>query len=441
MRRILDFSEESAYVTVEPGVTQRQLYEFLRQRRSNLWLDATGSTPESSLIGNTMERGFGHTPYGDHFATSCAVQAVLADGNVVDTGFARFPNARSAPVYRWGIGPSIDGLFSQSNLGIVTRMTIWLMPAPECFQAYFFKVEEDSSLESAIDALRPLRLDGTIRSAAHIGNDYKVLSALMQYPWNETAGQTPLGPELMADFRRKMNFGAWNGSGGLYGTKAQVAEARRLLRAALKGKVAKLQFLDDRLLSVAARFAKPLAVFTGWDLSRTLELVKPVYGLMKGIPTDHPLASTYWRKRTPPPPNPDPDRDRCGLLWCAPTAPIRGRDARELAMIATQTLLGYNFEPMMSITLITERSLTCVITIAYDRELPGEDERAMICYRELLAKLWSAGFYSYRLGIQSMDEMSGDSGFNRLLTAVRGVLDPHGILAPGRYQGNQGASR
>jgi len=58
MNRILDFSEELAYVTVEPGVTQQQLYEFLRERGSKLWIDATGASPGCSLIGNTVERGF-----------------------------------------------------------------------------------------------------------------------------------------------------------------------------------------------------------------------------------------------------------------------------------------------------------------------------------------------------------------------------------------------
>jgi 4-cresol dehydrogenase (hydroxylating) len=434
MNRILDFSEELAYITVEPGVTQRQVIEFLRQNNSRLWIDATGSTPESSLIGNTMERGFGHTPYGDHFANSCALEVVLPDGDCAETGFSRFSNAKAGPVYRWGVGPTLDGLFSQSNLGIVTRMTVWLMPAPDYFQAFFFRCDDDSALESIIDALRPLRLNNTIRSASHIGNDYKVISSLQQYPWEETGGQTPLKPDLLKCLRERMNFGAWNGSGGLYGTKAQVAEARRLVKAALSGKVNKLQFLDDRLISIATRFAKPYKLVTNWDLSRTIELIKPVFGLMKGIPTDKPLASTYWRKRGTIPAQMDPDRDGCGLLWCAPVAPVIGGEVRAVTRIATETLLRHGFEPMISITLITERSVACVITIAYDRSIPGEDRKAIDCYRELLRSLWSAGYYSYRLGIQSMQEMSGDNGFNRLLQSLKQTLDPNDILSPGRYQ-------
>src|SRR5580704_1576384 len=265
MNRIVDFSETLAYVTVEPGVTQAQLFAFLEEQGSKLWMDATGASPQCSLIGNTVERGFGHTPYGDHFAHVCGLEVVLPTGDVVETGFARFPSAQAAPVYHWGVGPALDGLFSQSNYGIVTRMTVWLMPRPEYFQAYFFRCEETGSLKAAIDALRPLRLDGTIRSASHIANDYKVVAGLRQYPWLETGGATPLGGVVMAELRKELKIGAWNGSGALYGTKRQVAEARRLLRNALHGKAQRLQFLDDRKLRLASLFATPYRWISGWN--------------------------------------------------------------------------------------------------------------------------------------------------------------------------------
>ena len=434
MNRIVDFSEELAYVTVEPGVTQAQLFAFLKERGSRLWMDATGASPLCSMIGNTVERGFGHTPYGDHFAHSCGLEVVLPQGEVIETGFARFPSAKTAALHRWGVGPTLDGLFSQSNLGIVTRMTIWLMPAPEYFQAYYFRCETNEGLTALVDALRPLRLDGTIRSASHIANDYKVLAALQQYPWEATNGKTPLEPGLMAKFRHELKVGAWNGSGALYGTRAQVKEARRLLRRALAGKATKLQFLDDRLLRLASRFAKPYQFFSGWNLERMLAVLQPVYGLMQGVPTDHPLFSTYWRKRTPPPAAMDPDRDLCGLLWCSPVAPNEGRSAQELTGMATELVLRHGFEPQISITVLSDRTISCIISLGYDREVEGEDERAKVCYHELLDSLARHGYYSYRLSIGSMNRMGDEnSEYVGFLQNMKSLLDPGGILAPGRY--------
>ncbi|HEY4361364.1 MAG TPA: FAD-binding oxidoreductase [Bryobacteraceae bacterium] len=440
MNRIVDFHEELGYVTLEPGVTQKQLIEFLRLRKSRLWMDGTGSSPECSLIGNTLERGFGHTPYGDHFGNVCGFEVVLGNGEVLETGGARFPHSASAPVYRWGLGPSLDGLFAQSNLGVVTRMTFWLMPAPEYFQAFFFRCDREDALPGIIDSLRRLRMGGTLRSAMHIANDYKVLGGLQQYPWKETNEATPLQPEQMRAFRQRLNFGAWNGSGGLYGTRAQVAEARRLLRRELSDKVNRLQFLDDRRLALASRFSGLFSLVSRWDLSRALELVRPVYGLMKGEPTSQPLASTYWRKRTRPPSTMDPDRDGCGLLWCAPVAPAEGGHAKALATLASEILLRHGFEPMLSITLITDRALICVVSITYDRDTPGEDQRALFCYDELQDQLARKNYVPYRLGIQSMRQMDARGSYGKFLGAIKSAADPAGILSPGRYDSTQGES-
>jgi 4-cresol dehydrogenase (hydroxylating) len=166
-------------------------------------------------------------------------------------------------------------------------------------------------------------------------------------------------------------------------------------------------------------------------------LVRPVFGLLKGIPTKKTLGSVYWRKRMAAPADPNPDRDRCGLLWIAPVAPMEGVHASRLAALAESSLLRAGFEPQISFTLLTERSLACVISISYDRDVEGEDERAMNCYFGLRRQLEAEGYYSYRLGIADMAaHLARDgecTGYRKLLRSMSEALDPNGILAPGRY--------
>lgn len=437
LNAIVDFDGDLGVVTIEPGVTQRQLHAFLRSHGARFWMDATGASPDCSVIGNTMERGFGHTPAGDHAAQACGLEVLLPSGAVVRTGFSRFEGARTARLSRWGVGPSLDGLFAQSNLGVVLQMSVWLMPAPEHFEAFFFMSRDPEGLGPVVDALRPLRMNGTLRSVMHIGNDYKVLTAMSQYPWGDTAGRVPLDAGRMQAVRDRLGIGSWNGSGGLYGTRTQVREAKRLLKSALRGRVDRLQFVDDSRLALLKRFSGVFGRLTGWDVTRTLAVLEPVYGLMRGVPTDATMASAYWRKKEPAPASgaADPDRDRCGLLWCSPTLPNTGVAAREITRLAADILLSHGFEPQVSLSLATERMSICVITISYDRDQPGEDERALRCYRELEEASLAGGFPPYRLSVASATERFAptEDGYGGAVAALKAAWDPAGVLAPGRY--------
>jgi 4-cresol dehydrogenase (hydroxylating) len=433
LNRILDFNEELAYVTLEPGVSQRQLHDFLHGQRSRLWMDATGSSPDCSVIGNTLERGFGHTPMGDHCSQACGFEVVLPTGDVIETGFCRFPAGKTGFLSRWGTGPSLDGLFSQSNFGIVTRMTVWLMPAPEYFQAFVF--QSDKAIGPIVDALRPLRMNGTIRSVMHLGNDYKVLSGTGQYPWEAAGQKIPLSAEVLARLRRELRISQWNGSGALYGTRARVREARTLLRRALRGKVDRLRFVDERALRVLQRVEKPYRAITRRnDLGRTLKLLQPLMDVLRGVPTESFLSSAYWRKKSPVPAKMNPDDDNCGLLWCSPVAPNTGADVTEVTRLASEIVPKHGFEPIVSVSVINERVTVSTIAITYDREVPGEDERAMLCYRTLTDQLLQRGYPPYRLNVSSMDLGSPAGTYMDLLHRLKTALDPKGILSPGRYE-------
>ena len=90
----------------------------------------------------------------------------------------------------------------------------------------------------------------------------------------------------------------------------------------------------------------------------------------------------------------------------------------------------YSFEPAVSITLLTTRTMDCVVAIQYDRSI--EDTQA--CHNELLKKLTDAGYYPYRLGIQSMNGLpEPEESYAKFLNSIKSSLDPANILSPGRY--------
>jgi 4-cresol dehydrogenase (hydroxylating) flavoprotein subunit len=437
MNRILDYDAELGYVVIEPGVTQQQLYDFLQSQGGRFWMDATGSSPQCSVLGNTLERGFGHTPLSDHFSNSCCYEAVLANGERIETGLSGATQSSAKHVYRYGVGPFLDGLFSQSAFGVVTRMTVWLMPAPEDFCAFFFRCQDHEQLPPLIAALRDLRMSGVTQSSVHVVNDYRVLSGIGQYPWTETGGSTPLTPDVMRKLRLRDGFGAWNGSGALYGAKSLVNRSRILVQQALGPTVSSLDFASDRRVALAKRFSKWLSPIVGMNLERTLKLIEPSIALLKGQPSYHAMRSVYWRKRDVDSASIavediDPDRDHCGLLWSAPVCPAKGAEALRLAELVSNTLIAGGFEPLISFTLASPRVLIGVISIIFDRNVPGEDKRALSVNQQLQANLNAAGFPPYRLGVQSMynHEYHYQSP---ILEGLEMVFDPKRCLSPGHY--------
>ena len=61
------------------------------------------------------------------------MEAVTPEGDVIRTGNGAVPGSDTWQDFRYGVGPLVDGLFTQSNFGIVTKMGLWLMPLPETF--------------------------------------------------------------------------------------------------------------------------------------------------------------------------------------------------------------------------------------------------------------------------------------------------------------------
>lgn len=434
MNRIVDYNEELAYVTVEPGVTQQQIYDFLHDQGSQLFLGMTGGPPDSSLIGNTLERGVGKGPYGERFAHVCGLEVVLPTGHCIHTGFGRFAQAKTTRLHRWGLGPAVDGLFTQSNLGIVTEMTFWLLPKAKHLQVFAYAIHDVEKLPLLVDALRPLLQQGLIQTTFTINNDYRTFSYVQQYPWTEAIGQTPLPPSLRAHLRQKWDTGLWFGEGAIYAASAaQAHSVRTLIHEALAPLVDLLIFFDETMATLPREALQ--ALIPGIDIDEALAWYSQ--HPQRGVPTQAALPMTYWRKTDPMPAQPDPDRDRCGFLWCAPAIPFDGQEICAAVTLIEETVFAHGYEPSLALQCVSPRTIYITTAIVYDRTVAGEDARAQACHDDLLARLLQAGYIPYRLGIQSMEQLPpAQDDTVAFLQTLKQALDPNKILAPGRYTGS-----
>ncbi len=230
MSRILEVDEEYCYAVVEPGVSFLELYDHIRARGLRLWLSVP-ALGWGSVVGNALERGFGYTPHGDHAAMQCGMEIVLASGEVIRTGMGALEGGNQWQAFKGGYGPGVDGLFMQSNLGVVTKMGIWLMREPECFMPCDLELADEPDLEPALDALVPLRRGDIIQNNIIFANLVRQIAVTGR----AAAGMTVPGamPEdLLHRIKRELGVGWWSGSFAFYGPEAMVEARRRIVAEA-----------------------------------------------------------------------------------------------------------------------------------------------------------------------------------------------------------------
>ena len=414
MARILEVNEELAYVVLEPGVTLQQLHTHLREKGSRLFASVGGAVPDASIVGHALERGIGRGPLGDRFGGVCNLEVVLGNGEVVETGFGRFPGARASDVFRWSVGPYGDGLFTQSNFGVVTRMTVWLTPMPDHLETSFFRIDSSDRLGSLVEGIRELRLRGIFRGPVLLANDCRIFSFDGQYPWSDTGGETPLPPPLRESMRRRLGVPAWGGDGALYAyTAAQARAEREQVQDVLGPRVDRLEFVGEEQARNDPR--------RGWR------------DMNAGVPNARSLFPTYWRKRSAPPPDMDPHRDGVGILWYAPALPATAGNALEVVQIVEEVCARHALEPNAGFQFANERGLVMTGALFWDRTVEGEDERAIACYGELRRRLDAAGYYPYRVSTASMGSLPECRAYDDVIRAVKQACDPDGIIAPDRY--------
>lgn len=435
--RIIEINEELAYAVIEPGVTQGQLADYLAEHHPGLWADCTGAGPDVSIVGNFLERGFGHSAYGNRFQSICGMEIVRADGRFLKTGYGHYDNAKAARSYPYGIGPALDGLFTQANFGIVTSLGFWLLPAPERFSVFACSVRDDGDLGELIERVRTLRLNGTLRSVVHIGNDMRVISSGMAFPAGDVAGTGPLPPDFRAALGRRLGVGRWTAVGSLAGSRAQVRAGKRDVSAALRKY--QIQFVDNAKLRLGRRVAGIVArLGFGRKLEAKIETAEAVFNLNRGRPTRRFLAGAYWRHKDGIPPklqeSADPRADGCGFFWISPMLPATGRDATALCRLVEPMLAQHGFDFFVTFSFVNERSLAAVITLAFDASDAQETERARQCYRSVFEAVMRAGYIPYRVGTYSMPDIADpDDSYWQTVRELKSALDPDGIIAPGRY--------
>jgi len=431
LNQIDSFDRTHGTIIIAPGVTFKDVFEYLKSQGDEWIMAGTGAPIDSSPIGNLAERGIGKGLVGNRSDFVCNLEVVLPTGEIIHTNMGKYENCKVKDLTRWGPGPQVDGLFIQSNLGIITKATFWLTPKPKYFSTFVFSVDKSKNFYKVIDALRELKQKDIIRANIGIFNDYRLLGLKGIFPWDKWTKPGSL-PRSLAQTELKQFVGhnaLWIGEGALFchsqaQLKAEMAAIKKLIRRECKY----LLFFNKFNTKIYKGIARLLG------RKKLAGLIDNLYahsGYL-GTPMPFTLESSYWRKKTRPKII-APIKDGCGLIWLGPMIPFAGKEVERAIAITEKIIFRYGLEPAITLQAITARQIDMIISITYDRLIPGQDQLAMDCHDELILTLIKCGYYPYRLGIQSMDKMPAT--LESTGKKLKAALDPKNIFAPGRYPG------
>lgn len=437
LTKIIEFDAELGVVTLEPGVTQGMLADFLDAGNHPYLVPVTGAGPTCSLLGNALERGYGVTPHVDHFGAVTDLEAVLPDGSIYRSALREAGGAELARLFKWNIGPYSNGLFTQSGLGIVTQLTIILARRPECIKVCLFSLKDDALLEPTVLLIRTImgRLAGTV-GAINLMNQHRVLSMTAPFPLDQL-GPDGLIPEIvLTSLGQQHHVMPWTGFGTLYGTRRMVAAAQREMTEVLKNTVARLLFVTPQRARAFASLAKWVPGSFGRGLQGVTSTLAKSLELVAGRPNETALPLAYWRTgRTQKGPLKNPALDGCGLTWYAPLVPMRKADVRNYVNMVKEVMPRYGMEPLITFTTLSDRLFDSTVPLLFDRDKPESVSSAARCYQELFFCGKAKGWFPYRVGVDAMTALSGLTHDSKLFhERLRKDFDPHNIFSPGRYR-------
>ena len=399
MNRILEVDEALGTALVEPGVGFFELHAELERRGGRFWASAP-SQALGSVMGNALEHGVGYTPYGEHAANICGLEVMLADGALVRTGMGAVPGSREWQSFKWGYGPVLDGMFTQSSLGVVTKMGLWLMPEPEGMAGVSISVPRKNDLAALIDALRPLKLDDTINAT------YTLVNGVRQITGGRTRAKLYQGPgalpaDLVLRLLAEQKSGWWNVTFNLFDHPAG---------------------LDWRLEKITRAFAAIPGTTIKVDRWRRGEAKQPWMRRELGVA---PLGVVDWIG------------GRGAHTDFGPVVAPIGSRVTEQYLAIERLFEAHGIDCWFGAFGLGGRALVMVADMIFDRDDADAVRRVKALYAALARDAAARGVGVYRAHLAFMDDAATAFSFNdgalgALNRRLKAALDPDGILAPGK---------
>jgi (+)-pinoresinol hydroxylase len=428
MNRILEVSERNASALVEPGVSYFDFYRYIQENDIKVWMDCP-DPGWGSLIGNALDHGGGYTmtPFRNHFDAHCGMEVVLANGDLLRTGMGAMPNAQTWQQYKFGVGPWIDGLFSQSNYGVVTKMGFWLMPEPDAYLTGTVIVPKHADLIPLVDILNYLENSGIVNGMPQLGSP--LLGGFFDPLGSELSELLANGAstEDVEEYAARNDTGYWSCTLKMYGPE-------KALEANWEYAEEKFGVIPGVRFERGESFKFPLTAEQIEDITRNQSLGSRSSTLPEfGVPSLT-MFSIGARSET----NPNPTE---GHMWFSPIIPRTGEaifEANRVFAEAARELdlpisaVGFNVP-----TTYWNRAFIYLFGFPVTRDV-ATNRANREKFERLVEICAEHGWGEYRTPPAFQEAVMNTYSFNdhalrRFNETLKDALDPNGILSAGRY--------
>ncbi|KAL1845814.1 hypothetical protein Plec18170_009520 [Paecilomyces lecythidis] len=340
------------------------------------------------------------------------MEVVLPSGDILRTGQWAVPNSPSAHACSNSFGPQVDGLFLQSNFGIVTKLALHVDCAPASFMNIKVHCPEIEDISPLIDALQQLDREGITQNHAMITN----INHFASHDAPKHAQQSvpgPLTPETITKLKEKYQTGYWRGSFDLYGPKELVLARWARIEGVLKEKLPTARVENT---FYEGENGKPVDNRKIGTLSAGIPSMSPISLADYNLPADGTGAGAHV--------------DTTLILPCS------GKVVLEWFRKAKYIMEEQGVDPFIGCHVFPKYILF-VQEYVFDKTNPRHREGGRKVVDALLTEAKNVGFANYRSHIQHMDAVQDLYGFNghiykRFVETLKHAVDPNGIIAPGK---------
>lgn len=428
---------------IGPGVTQGMLHDYLEQHHPELTFNVTGSARATSIIGNALDRGVGYL--GPRKDDVFGLVVVCGSGELLASGFRRLRKSPLRTSHPYGLGPMLDGLFFQSNFGIVISACFRLVPKRPRQVALSLSLRRGADLAQFVDTLADFKREGLVDSVTHIANRART-KATLEYGvaryLEQQCGYTPARAREEADAAiATVAPGEWSSLAAVNGTRALVRVRLAEIRARI-GHLARVSVITDTVLDIGYAITHRLRFLPyARANAAAIAAIRPLHKLALGVPTDAAIDNLLWKYGCADLPAAELDNSNCGLIFINPALPLDGHFVERFISTMTATAAGHGHCLYITINIETPTSLVAVINLLFDRSAPAGSERsaskAHACAKALLAEIHALGLEVYRARSDMMGELvARDPRYWDIVRRLKLALDPAAIIAPGRYDRN-----